>query len=136
LVAAYETRVTSPPPFVTDVIGEVAPNGEAIGLRIERSAQGPLDICLRIEDIQHIVSMMLVLGCQAKRLQPPQLDRPPTTLPLPLSAINVGQDESDQTFLMLEVGAAALTFALSPAVLEEVGRMLIALSARASAKPS
>ena len=42
-VVALETPVTSNPPFVIDVCGEVAPNGEAIGLRIQRSAQGPVD---------------------------------------------------------------------------------------------
>jgi len=137
LVVAYETPVTPRPPIVTDVIGEVAPNGNAIGLRIERSEEGPLDLRLGIEDIQHIVSILLVLGCQAKRLQSPQFDHPPAaSLPLPLTAINVGQDEAGQTFLMLEVGAAALTFALAPSVLEEVRQLLIALSARASAKPS
>jgi len=41
------------PPFVTDVLGEVAPNGKAIGLRIQRSAQGPIDLCLRIQDVQY-----------------------------------------------------------------------------------
>ena len=55
---------------------------------------------------------------------------------LPLSAINIGQDDHNQTFLMLEVGAAALMFGISSAGLEEIGRTLLALSARESAKPS
>jgi hypothetical protein len=37
---------------------------------------------------------------------------------------------------MLEVGAAALMFGMPSAALEEVGQTLLALSARASAKPS
>src|SRR5258705_5019328 len=72
LVIADETqamREGREPPFVTDVLGEVAPNGKAIGLRIQRSAQGPIDLCLRIQDVQYLVSMMLALGCEAKRLQ-------------------------------------------------------------------
>src|SRR5450631_610495 len=56
-----ETPVTSNPPFVIDVLGEVAPNGEAIGLRIQRSAQGPVDLCLRIADVQHLVGILLAL---------------------------------------------------------------------------
>jgi len=137
-VVAYETQVTNRPPFVTEVCGEVAPDGKAIGLRIQRSEQGPIDLCLRIQDVQHLVSIMLVLSCEAKRLQPPtESDVPPNgTVPLPLSAINIGQDDHEQTFLMLEVGAASLTFGLAPSVLEQVGQMLIALSARTSAKPS
>jgi len=137
-VVAYETQVTNRPPFVTEVCGEVAPDGKAIGLRIQRSEQGPIDLCLRIQDVQHLVSIMLVLSCEAKRLQPPtESDAPPNgTVLLPLSAINVGQDDHEQTFLMLEVGAASLTFGVAPSVLEQVGQMLIALSARTSAKPS
>lgn len=126
------------PPFVVDVLGEVAPDGKAIGLRIQRSAQGPVDLCLRVQDIQYMVSMMLTLGCEAKRLQGMQETEPPPNgaIPLPLSAINIGQDDDNQTFLMLEVGAAALMFGMPSAALEELGQTLLALSARESAKPS
>jgi hypothetical protein len=138
LAITCEAQVTSHPPFVTDVLGEVAPNGAAIGLRIERSEQGPVDICLRIEDVQHLVGIMLALSCEARRRQgEPDTDTPPNgALPLPLRAINVGQDDQQQTFLMLEVGATTLMFGLPTAALEEVGQMLMALSARASGKPS
>jgi hypothetical protein len=126
------------PPFVIDVLGDVAPNGKAIGLRIQRSAQGPIDLCLRIQDVQYMVSIMLALGCEAKRLQGVQEPEPPPNgaIPLPLSAINVGQDDDNQTFLMLEVGAAALMFGMPSAALQEVGETLLALSARKSTKPS
>src|SRR5262249_12991827 len=117
LVIADETQAIpegQEPPFVTDVVGEIAPNGEAIGLRIQRSVQGPVDLCLRIQDVQYMVSMMLALGCEAKRLQGMQEpELPPNgAIPLPLTAINIGQDDDDKTFLMLEVGAAALMFGL------------------------
>jgi hypothetical protein len=141
LVIADETQAIQEgrePPFVIDVVGEVAPNGKAIGLRIERSAQGPIDLCLRIQDVQYMVSIMLALGCEAKRLQGMQeTERPPHgAIPLPLSAINIGQDDDNQTFLMLEVGAAALMFGMPSAALQEVGQTLLALSARETAKPS
>jgi hypothetical protein len=133
-----ETHETKDPPFVIDVLGEVAPNGRAIGLRIQRSEQGPVDLCLRIQDVQYMVSIILALSCEAKRLHAqPEIDAPPNgAIPLPLSAINVGQDEDDHTFLMLEVGAAVLMFGLPPAALEEVGQTLLALSARSAGEPS
>jgi len=141
LVITNETQTAQEarePPFVIDVFGEVAPNGKAIGLRIRRSEQGPVDLCLRIQDVQYMVSIMLALSCEAKRLQVPQEPEAPPSgaIPLPLSAINVGQDEHDQTFLMLEVGAAALMFGVPQAALEEVGQTLLALSARTTGKPS
>jgi hypothetical protein len=140
-VIAHETQAIpeeQEPSFVIDVVGEVAPDGKAIGLRIQRSAQGPIDLCLRTQDVQYMVSMMLALGCEAKRLQgPTEPESPPNAaIPLPLSAINIGLDDDNKTFLMLEVGAAALMFGMPAAVLEEVGQTLLALSAPKSARPS
>lgn len=124
-------------PFVVHVDGEIAENGEAIGLRIARSEQGPLDICLRTKDVQSVVSVLLALGWEAKRRQPADLDAPPSAaIPLPISAINVGQDEANQVFLMVEVGGTALMFHLPPSCLKEIGQMLLTLSASASATPS
>jgi hypothetical protein len=130
--------VTSDPPFVLDVLGEVASNGEAVGLRIQRSAQRPVDLCLRIADLQHLIGILLTLSCQAKHLQPtPELDSPPNNaIPLPVSAINIGQTDENQTLLMLEVGTVSLMFGLPPTMLGEVGQTLLTLSARASGKPS
>jgi hypothetical protein len=137
-VVALDIPMTSDPPFVIDVVGEVAPNGEAIALRIQRSAQGQVDLCLRTEDVQNLISILLALSCEAKRLQPPpQFEGPPgRAIPLPVSAINVGQTEDDQTFLLLEVGTASLMFGVPPATLGEIGQTLLALSARANGKPS
>jgi hypothetical protein len=136
-VTEYETRAENGLPLVTDVLGDVAPNGDAIGLRIRRGDQEPVDIYLRIEDVQHIISIMLVLSCEAQRRRPAEPDAPPAgAVPVPLSAINIGQDDHQQTFMILEVGAISLMFGLSPAALEEVGQTLLALSAQASAQPS
>jgi hypothetical protein len=133
-----ETQETREPPFVIDVIGEVAQDGKAIGLRIQRSQQGPIDLCVRIQDVQYMVSIMLALSCEAKRLQGSQEPEVPPSgaIPLPLSAINVGQDEDKQTFLMLEIGASALMFGMPSAALKEVGQTLLALSADESTKAS
>ena len=132
------TEAASNPAVVIDVYGEVAPNGKAIGLSIQRSAQGPVDLCLRSEDVQYFISLILALSHEAKRLQPaPEFDVPPSAaIPLPITAVNVGQTSDDEAFLMLDVGFVSLTFGLPPASLEEVGRTLLALSARTSSGPS
>jgi len=132
------TQEVREPPFVTDVYGEVAPNGKAVGLRIQRTDQEPVDLCLRTQDVQFMVSIMLALGCEAMRVRGSQEPEAPPNgaVPLPLSAINIGQDDQNQTFLMLEVGAAALMFSMPSAMLGELGRTLLALSASDSSKPS
>jgi hypothetical protein len=125
-------------PVVLRVVGDIAPRGEAIGLQIERSEQGPVDLCIRTEDVKYLVSLLLNLGCEAKRRQSsPRPDVPPTeAIPLPLDAINVGQSDDDQPFLLLEVGIASLMFMVSPAILDQVGQMLLMLSAKLSSAPS
>jgi hypothetical protein len=125
-------------PFVIRVGGEVAADGKAIALRIVRSEQSPVDLCLRAKDAQHLVGVLLALTGEAWRLRPqPDDDAPPSeSIPLPLSAINVGQDDHDQTFLMLETGGTALIFGVQPSCLQEVGRTLLALSADTAGKPS
>jgi hypothetical protein len=132
------TQVRDNPPFVTDVFGEVAPDGRAIGLRIQRSGRDPVDLCLHSEDLQYIVGLILALSHEARRLHPvPEIDAPRSAaIPLPVTAINVGQTSDDQGFLMVDVGVASLMFGVAPASLEQVGQTLLALSARTCTRPS
>jgi hypothetical protein len=76
--------------------------------------------------------------CEAWRLRgEPESDVAPSgAIPLPLSAINVGQDDNNQTYLMLEVGGAPLMFGLPARSLKEIGQTLVALSADGAARPS
>jgi hypothetical protein len=136
--AIQHEPAAEPAPFVVDVLGEVEPSGRAIALRIQRSEQGPVDLCLRSEDVQYFVSLILALAHEAKRRQPAgSIDPPPSaTIPLPLTAINVGQTTDDESFVMLDIGVVSLTFGLRQEYLEEVGRTLLALSARAPSGPS
>ena len=57
------------PPFVIRVDGEVAADGNAIALHIVRGEQSPVDLCLRAEDAQHLVSMLFALTREAWRLR-------------------------------------------------------------------
>jgi hypothetical protein len=120
------------------VVGEVTPRGEAIGLRIERSEQGPVDLCIRTEDLKYLVSLLLNLGCEAKRRQATNGDDAPPAeaIPLPVNAINVGQSDDNRSFLLVEVGIAPLMFMLSPKSLEQIGQTMLMLSAQSSSAPS
>ena len=123
--------------FVRHVVGDVAPSGEAITLKIERE-QGAVDLCIRTQDAKYLISLLLNLGCEARRRQAPDGTdvAPGEAIPLPLDAINVGQTDNDQSFLLLEVGIATLMFMLSPQSLERIGQTLLMLSAKSSSTPS
>jgi hypothetical protein len=137
-LSAQDEQTGRGTPFVVHVVGNVAPSGDAIALEIQRSEDGPVDLRLRTQDVKYLVSMLLSLGCEAKRRQSPGgADAPPTeAIPLPLDAINVGQSDDDQTFLLLEVGIAPLMFMLSPHCLQQLGQTLLVLSAKSSSAPS
>jgi hypothetical protein len=137
-LSTYQEQSSQNRPFVVQVVGDIAPSGEAIGLQIERSEQGPVNLYIRTEDVKYLVSLLLNLGCQAKlRQSSPRPDVPPTeAIPLPLDAINVGQSDGDQPFLLLEVGITSLMFMVSPTCLEQIGQTMLTLSAKSSAAPS
>jgi hypothetical protein len=133
-----EERGTCKPPMVLHVVGDVAPDGETIGLRIERSEQGPVDLYLRSQDVKYLVSLLLNLGCEARRRQGHACNDPPPSeaIPLPLDAISVGQSDDDHTFMMVEVGLASLMFMLSPQHLEQIGQTMLLLSSKSPSSPS
>jgi len=137
-VDLYEQTAAGEPSFVVHVDGEVAANGKAIALRIVRAGLEPVEVCLRIEDARLMAGILLALNCEAWRLRgEPESDVAPSgAIPLPLSAINVGQDDNNQTYLMLEVGGAPLMFGLPARSLKEIGQTLVALSADGAARPS
>ena len=135
---APEEQAARGPSLVLHVVGDVAPKGEAIRLKIERNGQAPVDLYLRSEDVKYLVSLLLNLGCEARRRQAPAGDGlpPSEAIPLPLDAINVGQSDDDQSFMLLEVGLASLMFMLSPGYLEQIGQTMLLLSRKSPATPS
>ena len=133
-MSIHQERSGQNRPFVLQVVGDIAPSGEMIGLQIERTEQGPVDLCIRIEDVKYLVSLLLNLGCEARRRQSsPRPDVPPTeAIPLPLDAINVGQSDDDQPFPPNEVGIASLMFMVWPVCSGQLGQMMPMLSAKSS----
>lgn len=124
--------------LVLHVAGTVAPQGEAVGLTFERSGQAPVEVCLRSEDVTHLVGLLLNLGGEARRRAPRGDDDGPPgeAIPLPLDAIDLGHSLDGQNFMLLEVGLASLLFTLSPQHLEQLGQTMLLMSREPSARPS
>ena len=122
--------------FVLNVVGNVAPRGETIGLHIERKEQEPINLCIRAEDVKHLIGLLLNLGHEAKRRQVPSRNTalPKEAIPLPIDAINVGQGHDDETFLLLEAGLTPLMVVLPPKCLEQIGQTMLIFSAKSPAQ--
>jgi hypothetical protein len=131
-LSAHQKQRGGTPPFVLHVMGEVAPRGEAIGLQIEQSDQDPINLCIRAEDVKDLVSLLLSLGHEAKQRQPANASAslPAEAKPVPVDAINVGQNHDDQIFLLLEAGIAPLMVALPPKYLEQIAQTMPTLNAK------
>ena len=77
MTAHEEQAGRRPPPFVMHVVGDVAPNGEAIGLQIERSEQVPVDLCLRTQDVEISRQHASELGLRGTPPTGPRRDQRP-----------------------------------------------------------
>jgi hypothetical protein len=137
-LTAEDEKTARKPSLVLHVVGDVAPDGESIGLRLECSEEGPVDLYLRSEDVKYLVSLLLNLGCEARRRRAPAGNGPPPSdaIPLPLDAIDVGQSDEDQSFILLEVGLVSLMFLLAPKHLEQIGQTMLLLGERSPSTPS
>ncbi len=133
--SAHQKQPGGTPPFV---LHEVAPRGEAIGLQIEQSDQDPINLCIRAEDVKHLVSLLLSFGHEAKRRQPANASAslPAEAIPVPVDAINVGQNHDDQIFLLFEAGIAPLMIVLPRKYLEQIAQTMLMFNAKFSSAPS
>ncbi len=80
-------------------------------------------------DLQHIVTLLLLLGGKAA-LNGRFSASSETfwTRPLPMHGATISVDE-DTAVLTIEVGAAVLSFSLTPACMAEIGRTIMTLTA-------
>lgn len=109
---------------VSYVTGDVSSDGSAILLRVETEQHGPVDLSFPTVDLQHLVTLLLILGGKAAiRGRFAAFSETFQTRPLPLHGVSLGIDD-DEGVLTLEVGATVLSFSLSPGSMAEIGRTI------------
>ncbi len=117
---------------VSYVTGDVSGDGSAILLRVETERHGPVDLSFPTVDLQHIVTLLLMLGGKAAvRGRFAAFSETFQAPPLPLHGVSLGL-EDDEGVLTLEVGATVLSFSLSRGSMAEIGRAIMALQSPAS----
>lgn len=109
---------------VSYVTGDVSSDGSAILLRVETEKHGPVDLSFPTVDLQHLVTLLLILGGKAAvRGRFAAFSETFQARPLPLHGVSLGIDD-DEGVLTVEVGATVLSFSLSPGSMVEIGRAI------------
>src|SRR5262249_12958428 len=114
---------------VSFMTGEVTKDGSSILLRVQTEDDGRVNLRVPTVDLQHIVTLLLLLGGKAA-LNGRFSASSETfwTRPLPMHGATISVDE-DTAVLTIEVGAAVLSFSLTPGCMAEIGRTIMTLTA-------
>lgn len=121
---------------VSYVTGDVSDDGRAILLRVETERRGRVDLSFPTVDLQHLVTLLLILGGKAAlRGRYAAFSETFQAQPLPLHGVSLGLEENEGV-LTVEVGATILSFSLSRRSLAEIGRAIIDLQAEQPAPPA
>lgn len=114
---------------VSYVTGDVTSDGSALLLRIETERGGPVDLSFPTVDLQHLVTLLLVLGGKAAvNGRFAAFSETFQAQPLPLHGVSLGVEENDRGVLTLEVGATILSFSLPCHSMAEMGRTILDLT--------
>jgi hypothetical protein len=114
---------------VSYVTGDVTSDGSALLLRIETERGGPVDLSFPTVDLQHLVTLLLVLGGKAAvNGRFAAFSETFQAQPLPLHGVSLGVEENDRGVLTLEVGATVLSFSLPRHSMAEMGRTILNLT--------
>jgi hypothetical protein len=114
---------------VSYVTGDVTADGSAILLRVETEEEGPIDLSFPTVDLQHLVTLLLMLGGKAAvNGRFAAFSETFQTQPLPLHGVSLGVENDNQGVLTVEVGAAILSFSLPRSSMAEIGRTILTLT--------
>ena len=117
---------------VSYVTGDVSADGSAILLRVETERDGHVDLSFATVDLQHLVTLLLILGGKAAvRGRFAAFSETFQAQPLPLHGVSLGLEENEGV-LTIEVGATVLSFSLSRGSMAEIGRAILELESAPS----
>ena len=96
-------------------------------MRVETERDGHVDLSFPTVDLQHLVTLLLILGGKAAlRGRFAAFSETFQAQPLPLHGVSLGLEENEGV-LTIEVGATVLSFSLSRGSMAEIGRAILEL---------
>ena len=118
------------PLTVRFVSGDIEPDGRFIRLRIEPTTGDPIDLRVATVDISAFSNLLLLLGMHATA-QRPDLKPAEEIIPLSARSMSVRELRDGNTLLVMDVGAANLSFVLPSDGIGEIGQTFMTMSASA-----
>jgi len=114
---------------ISFVTGDVSEDGSSIRLRIQTERDGVLNLALPTVDLQHLVTLLLLLGGKAAMNGSFSASSETFwTKPLPLHGVSLGVDDN-QAVMTVEVGASILSFSLTAGSMKEIANTMLTMTA-------
>jgi hypothetical protein len=118
------------------VSGDWTPGEGHVRLRLEAdSLERPQDLLIALGDVQAFVILLLVLSGKAGAAMaehPSAGGRP--TFPLPVDSVDLGEAETGETVLQLNIGQTSLAFSMPPGASTRLGQSLLAMDVSSSSQ--
>ena len=128
----------SPFPLVLQVQGGPSPDGRAMLVEAATVEGEMLRFAVALTDIQHLVAFLLVSAGKVSAAQglAASSANPAASmnLPIPVTAIDLGEPVGNEGYLGISVGQAELVFSVPMSAFDPLGRTMLTLSARTDAQ--
>jgi hypothetical protein len=124
----------SPFQLVLQVQGGPSPDGRSLLVEAATVEGEMLRFAVALTDIQHFVAFLLVSAGKASATQG-LADSSPNpaasmSLPIPVTAIDIGEPVGNEGYLGISVGQAELVFSVPMSAFDPLGRTMLTLSAQ------
>jgi hypothetical protein len=124
----------APLPLVLQVQGGPSPDGRALLVEAVTAEGEMLRFAVALTDVQHLVAFLLAPAGKVSATQglAPSSTNPAASmsLPIPVTAIDLGEPVGDEGYLGISVGQAELVFSVPMSAFDPLGRTMLTLSAQ------
>ena len=119
-------------PLVLQVQGGASPDGGSLLVEAATVEGEMLRFAVALTDVQHFVAFLLVSAGKmtAQGLAASPNPAAATSLPIPVTAIDVGEPVGNEGYLGISVGRAELVFSVPMSAFDPLGRTMLTLSAQ------
>ena len=121
-------------PLVLQVQGGASPDGGSLLVEAATVEGAMLRFAVALTDVQHFVAFLLVSAGKMTAAQGLHAGSPnpaaATSLPIPVTAIDVGEPVGNEGYLGISVGRAELVFSVPMSAFDPLDRTMLTLSAQ------